>query len=160
MTKETLYFDLVNEIPLELIIDKILNDKNILTTELLKPAWRKKNIESNINTTGHCYAASEALYYLTGHSNVWTPQVGKEDNGDTHWWLLNKKTNEITDPTKTQFTELKKEPPYHLARGNGFMQQSNRSLIIMKRLLNSFGYKNDVLKPLSKITRSQKQKLN
>lgn len=39
------------------------------------------------------------------------------------------------------------------------MQQSTRGVIIMKRLLKSFGYEEDVLKKLNKLSRSEKRKL-
>tara|TARA_E500000081_G_C5874517_1_gene236358 strand:- start:74 stop:556 length:483 start_codon:yes stop_codon:yes gene_type:complete len=160
MKKENkyLYYDLCNTIEPEVICNEIMTNKDILTPDLLKGQW--KNRVNEIHTTGHCYAAAEALYYLCGHSNVYNPRVCKEENGDTHWFIQNKFTNEILDPTKTQYTELGEEPPYHLARGTGFMQQSTRCVEIMKRTLKAFGLSPEVLKELQKENkRNRKRKI-
>lgn len=117
------------------MLDLMENDHSILTLDLLKPLWKKINLESGINTTGHCYAASEAIYHLLGGKDVFTPQMNKDDNGNSHWWLLRKSDNLIIDPTASQFTKKGIQPPYEGAKGCGFMQQSNRSKVIIERLL-------------------------
>lgn len=58
--------------------------KAVLSDDLLKPQYRcltNKHI-----TTGHCYAASEALYHIFGGSLNWIPVCGRDETG-THWWL-------------------------------------------------------------------------
>ena len=142
------YYDLCNTIDPKIICNEIATNKDILTPDLLKGKWKGRVNE--IHTTGHCYAASEALYYLCGHSNVYNPRVCKENNGDTHWFIENKHTGERLDPTSSQFTDLGKEPPYDLARGSGFMQQSARCVKIMKRTLNAFDLDPNLLKELKK----------
>lgn len=142
------YYDLCNIIDAELICKEIANNKDILTPDLLKGSW--KNRVNDIHTTGHCYAAAEALYYLSGHSNVYNPQVCKEENSDTHWFIQNKQTGKKLDPTTSQFTDLGKEPPYDVARGTGFMQQSTRCVEIMKRTLKAFNLDPNLLRELKK----------
>lgn len=119
--------------PIE-ISDLIKTNDTILTPELLKPKWRKINLASGIRTTGHCYAASEALFYILGgkeHSD-YRPKRISIDNG-SHWFLQHKETGEILDPTSTQFPE---GIDYSKSIGCGFMQQSDRSKIIIERVLN------------------------
>lgn len=55
----------------------------------------------------------------------------------THWWLQNKITNVIVDPTKEQY--LPDKPPYHLGRGSGFLTKkpSKRAQIVINRVNES-----------------------
>lgn len=110
----------------------ILAIQDSLDDSLLKPNYLKMKDRNKF--TGHCYAASEALYYLTGGKDVWIPQSAKDETGGTHWWLKHKLTGEIVDITKTQYTEFGIQPPYHKGCGRGFQQQSFRCLEIMKRV--------------------------
>ena len=114
------------------ILNLLLNDTAILTPELLKPYWRKVNKESGIHTTGHCYAASEALFYMLGgrDKSPYRPKILKIETG-THWFLEHKDTGEILDPTYTQFPN---GVDYSKGKGKMFMQQSDRSKEIIKRL--------------------------
>ena len=76
----------------ESLINKI---KSVLSPDLLKGMWKKDN---PINKTeGHCYIATEALYWLLGGSEskykpfvlsnrVWPEEL---DEGETHWFLKN-----------------------------------------------------------------------
>lgn len=84
---------------------------------------------------GHCYAASEAFFYFFGGKEEWTPMMGRDENGVSHWWLKNKKNNNIIDITKKQYTDLNKEPPYINGKGRGFQKQSIRSLLIMEKVV-------------------------
>ncbi len=120
---------------IDTVLDLLINDKEVLTSELLKGQWKKINKDSGVHTTGHCYAASEALYYLCGGKSSFIPQMGKDTNGNTHWWLKRKDDDAIIDPTSSQFTLLNLTPPYHNGKGKGFMQQSDRSKIIMNRII-------------------------
>lgn len=124
--------NICNKVKIEEVVKLLSEDNKILTNELLKKEWKKKIKEDSHFTTGHCYAACEAIYYMYGGNNFLTPQVIKFDNGDTHWFLKNKFSNEIYDPTAQQFKE---KINYESAKGCGFQQQSFRSLEIMKRLL-------------------------
>lgn len=112
--------------------DFIQTNESILTPDLLKPQWAKINRASGIHTTGHCYAASEALFYLLGgkDKSPYRPKRIKIDNGN-HWFLQHQSTGEILDPTSTQFPD---GIDYNLAIGCGFMQQSLRSKTIIDRV--------------------------
>ncbi len=92
--------DLTDQFSIEEIKEGIIKS---LDDSLLKPEWKKVSPRNNV--TGHCYAASEALFYMTGADKKWTPQVGKDENGGTHWWLLSKQDGKIVDPTSEQFTK-------------------------------------------------------
>lgn len=116
----------------------IENDHSILTKDCLAKEWQEINKKSGINTTGHCYAASEAIYHLFGGKDVFIPQQAKDENGFSHWFLKIKETGEIVDPTASQYTKVGLVPPYDKAKGRGFQQQSDRSKTIIKRLVLKF----------------------
>lgn len=114
---------------------KIISDiQSVLSDDLLKPSYRK--LQNRHVTTGHCYAASEALYHLTGGRDIWHSCVGKDENGGTHWWLEHKKSGYILDVTSEQFTCFGKEPPYSNSKKCAFLTSgpSNRAKEIIKRL--------------------------
>lgn len=109
--------------------------QKVLTDALLTPKYRAK---PRVHVTeGHCYAASEALYYLLGgKGSVLVPQVSSwESNGEklTHWYLKNSDTGEILDPTVEQFLVKKEAPPYDKGKGCGFLtkQPSRRAQKIL-----------------------------
>lgn len=124
-----------NRVKIEEVVSLLSENNHILTKELLKKEWKEKIKEEQHFTAGHCYAACEAIYYLYGRNNFLISQVIKFDNGNTHWFLKNKITNEIYDPTYKQF-DFKIN--YENGKGCGFQQQSFRSLEIMRRILKHF----------------------
>lgn len=110
-------------------IDLINKIRSALSDELRN----KKYQESDNKMKGHCYVASEVFYHLMGGSNSgYIPQVIKID-GDTHWFLKNKKTGEIVDITHDQF---KHKIPYNLAKGIGFLtkEPSKRAQEVINRI--------------------------
>ena len=119
----------------ESIIKKV---QNCLSDDLLSKIWKEKKTKEDDKTFGHCYAASEALYYLLGGKNGGlTPQVGKSESG-THWWLKDSDGN-ILDPTADQFYKIGKIPPYKYGKGCGFLTKnpSKRAQVIIDRVLRS-----------------------
>ena len=105
--------------------DKETNDlvgkiQSVLTPDLLEPKYRKQS-EGQHPTFGHCASATQAAYYmLGGKKSGYVPQVAKEDDGTTHWWLRHRQTGHVIDPTKEQYTSQGEKPPYDLGRGCGF----------------------------------------
>lgn len=87
---------------------------------LLKLAYRKQLPSvpaAQRPLFGHCSAASEAIYFLLGgKGSRWTPTTVRVDGG-THWYLRDKKTGEVLDPTADQFVC---PVPYGEGRGCGF----------------------------------------
>lgn len=84
---------------------------------------------------GHCYAAAEALYHALGGLQAGlTPQVARDPEGGTHWWLRDRE-GAILDPTKEQYIAVGKQPPYLTGRGAGFLtrQPSRRARTILQR---------------------------
>jgi hypothetical protein len=106
-----------------------------LTPDLLKPGWRKRAAGEH-PTFGHCYAVTEALYYLYGKSRGFTPHVVQVPAmTTTHWWLQNKK-GKVIDGTKEQFESARIVIPYAGGRGNGFLTSipSKRCALLMERI--------------------------
>ena len=121
-------------------IDLIKNIQSVLTPDLLKGQWNRNNSNP---VAGHCYAATEALYWLfDGPNGNWNTYVLNNKNfpdglaeGETHWFLKNKKTNEILDPTAEQFDAT---VPYENGKQNSMMNYpksgSKRAREIMRRI--------------------------
>lgn len=91
-----------------------------LSKDLLKKAY-KDNYDDVHYTTGHCYIASEAIYHTFGGKEKWAAYTGRDHNNGTHWWLKNKETGEIVDPTKEQYTSLSIDPPYSVGKPCAFL---------------------------------------
>ena len=77
------------------------------------------NKNSNIETTGFCYLVSLLIYHADGKSKKWmfktiTDESFVKENG-THYFLLNKESNEILDLTADQFRGIK--IPYEKSKG-------------------------------------------
>lgn len=119
----------INE--LIVIIVKNLND------DLLKKKYR--GIKNRNIYSGHCYVATEALYYLINDDERknYIPSTIKI-NDITHWFLINKKTNEIIDITKKQFDF---ELDYSKSRNRFFLtnRPSKRTLILINRIHEKTG---------------------
>jgi len=116
-------------------VRKIVKDKSdVEITELIKQAiidkqppltreFAKLKAESGVTDPlyGQCFVGTEALYHLLGgKKSGYTPTRGKDADGYTHWWLLNKKTGQILDPTADQYYNRGLEPPYDKGIGGGF----------------------------------------
>ena len=107
--------------------------KEQLSPDLLKPRYRQENIDGN-PMFGHCYVATEALYYLIKDDEYdmyseykdYRPRCGKEPDGNTHWWLQND-AGDIIDPTKEQFDVQGKIPPYDNSRFASFMYTGEKN---------------------------------
>lgn len=106
-----------------------------LTDDLLTPEWRRKKSQFPLTAPegfGHCYVASEALYWLWGRQNGWKPAVLRDRCG-THWYLRKGRMN--LDPTSTQWSGQR--IPYEKGRGCGFLTlgPSKRCRVLIKRLV-------------------------
>lgn len=103
--------------------------RGALTPDLLKPAYRTAD---RPNSSGHCYAASEACFHLLGGKTAgWTPQSIRHE-GVSHWFLKHR-SGKVLDPTGDQFET---PVPYEKAVGKGFLtrEPSKRAREIMRRV--------------------------
>lgn len=110
-----------------------------LTPDLLNSQWK----HSADGVTGHCYVATEALYWLLGKELGFKPHVLSHsicpellDEGETHWFLM-KDNDIILDVTADQFKGA--NIPYHKGKPNGMMNHpeggSQRAQILIKRII-------------------------
>lgn len=118
--------------------------QSVLSPSLLHPAWRHvDDCSGDMRLSGHCYAASEALYYLWGKKNEFKPHRIEVDDPLLgwvgHWYLARvrnmkrKKIVEVADVTAKQFGF---KIDYSTGIGCGFLtkQPSRRARIIMRRV--------------------------
>jgi len=110
---------------IKIIVDNLSND-------LLK---NKYKLQKNKNKfTGHCYVATETLYYLLNDKERcnYIPAI-LHINNITHWFLKNKITGEIIDITKEQFNF---ELDYSKSKNHFFLTKfpSKRTLILLNRI--------------------------
>lgn len=112
-----------------------------LSPDLLKKEYRHRNKSNPM--FGHCYVASEALYYLVNEMepDKYRPFHGKDKEGIVHWWLQN--GVERLDPTAEQYTSQGKAPPYQVGRAGSFLTRnpSKRARILLQRVYNNSAYK-------------------
>lgn len=121
---------------IEYLMDLI---KSVLTIELLREKYKGKNLKNPLY--GHCYVASEVLYYLIrsqsfdDHFWEYKPCRGKDFDNITHWWLQDNE-GKILDPTSEQYASQGKVPPYHNGRRSPFLTStpSKRALIVIERV--------------------------
>lgn len=83
---------------------------------------------------GNCYVTSEALFHLLGGKAASWKAMRMRWEGDTHWFLLNTRTQQILDATAAQF---RRKPRYSRAIGTGFLTRkpSKRAVTLIKRML-------------------------
>ena len=120
---------------MKILINNIIDN---LDDSLLKKEYLK--MKNRNHFTGHCYVATETLYHLLDDNikEEYTPAYLKI-NDDTHWFLKNKKTNEIIDITKKQF---KFNLNYENAKNCFFLTKkpSKRSLTLINRIYEENNY--------------------
>ncbi len=92
--------------------------KKHLTPNLIRPKyWRPGNA-----LFGHCYHATQALYYLLDEKL--TPYSATDDNGQIHWWLQD--GDIVVDPTAEQYDLQKIPPPYDKGKPTKWYGFKNR----------------------------------
>ncbi len=108
-----------------------------LTPDLLK----RKKLKYKDNPTkyyGHCYHASQALYYLIDTDKL-IPMSGEDYREEKHWWL--KYDDNVYDCTAEQYLSIGKLPPYHIGKKSkwyGWKQRPQQiTLELMKRVLGN-----------------------
>ena len=106
-----------------------------LTQDLLKHKRLMYKDDSN-KYYGHCYHASQALYYLMETKKL-VPMSGEDYRGEKHWWLQH--GDKIYDCTAEQYYQKGKLPPYHSGKKSvwyGWQQRPQQiSLNLMKKVL-------------------------
>lgn len=105
--------------------------------QVLQPNWLELNRQSNINSTGFCFSASEVIYRLSGGKDNWfikSINDPRDWNNGTHYFLQNKGTDEILDITSDQYTLRNIEIPYHLGRAGGLRFKSKKASLLARLL--------------------------
>lgn len=123
--------------------DLVIAVQSVLSPDLLKPEWRRIARRSRCPLSGHCYAASEAIFHMLGGvgqgwgaqvltSRTWPEGLRK---GQTHWFLKNRLTGAIIDATSGQFGNL--VPKHEAGVGCGFLTRtpSRRAAEIISRVV-------------------------
>ncbi len=85
---------------------------------------------------GHCYHASQALYYLIDTDQL-VPMSGVDYREEKHWWLQD--GDIIYDSTARQYYDINQSPPYNVGKKTawyGWKQRPQQiSLKLVKRVL-------------------------
>jgi len=113
--------------------DKLIKQiQSVLTPDLLKPEWKRIAKINGTPYCGHCYHATESLYWLLGGSKSNCKPMVVRHEGGTHWFLLTS-LGKILDVTGAQFYT---KVPYELAKGCGFLTKhpSKRARKVIERI--------------------------
>ena len=108
----TLTFDPYTYSEIEQVI-RLIQDN--LTSDLLK-GKKVLMYPDDIKTNrfyGHCYHASQALYYLIDTDKL-VSMSGEDYRGEKHWWLQD--GEKIYDCTAKQYLDKGKLPPYNTGK--------------------------------------------
>ncbi len=102
-----------------------------LSPELVLPQFRK--LQENHPLGGHCYVASEAIYYLLGGRESGYMPASVTHEGVKHFYLKHRETGSTLDLTSGQF---RTPPDYKQGRGSAYRQSepSKRAAIVIARV--------------------------
>jgi hypothetical protein len=102
-----------------------------LSPELVLPQFRK--LQENHPLGGHCYVASEAIYYLLGGRKSGYMPASITHEGVKHFYLKHRETGSTLDLTGGQF---RTPPDYKQGRGSAYRQSqpSKRAAIVIARV--------------------------
>lgn len=90
----------------------------------LTPAALKKEYRGHPNPLhGHCFVASQAVWFLLGGKKAGWKGVTMKVDGVPHWFLRNERTGKVIDPTAGQFS---RKLTYE-GRGCGFQTRKSKS---------------------------------
>lgn len=113
-----------------------------LSPDLLQPKYRRMHEEGTCDArTGHCFAASEAFYWLMGGPGSGYKPVSVQHEGGSHWWVRGP-DGKVWDLTSEQFDT---PVPYAQGRARGFgvggkarpgAHPSRRGAELMRRVMN------------------------
>ena len=90
---------------LDMVI-KLIKDN--LETKFVPTKFRENNLGNPM--FGHCYHATQALYYFFAHANLKAMSARCEGPAEVHWWLQDGDT--VIDATAEQYDMLDFNPPY------------------------------------------------
>ena len=129
----TLSFEPYNYSENNMVLVMGLIRKN-LTPDLLTPKYRSENLTNP--TFGHCYHASQALFYLMDTDKL-VPMSAIDYRGDHHWWLQD--DSKIYDITSDQYYTVGKLPPHDKGKQSKWYgwqgRPHQRSLNLIVRVL-------------------------
>ncbi len=101
-----------------LIREALLDQQWVEENDILKGEYK----DGALPFSGHCYAASQALYFAMGAKAAGWKPVHLEHEGSSHWWLQSP-SGEVIDLTSEQFAT---PVPYQNGRGMGFQNKDPR----------------------------------
>ena len=101
------------------LISNLIRDN--LTIKMCPPRYREKNLGNPL--FGHCYHATQALYYFFEDANLKVMSAPCDIAG-SHWWLQNGDT--IIDITDDQYLSVGKKPPYDKVKESKWYGWKNR----------------------------------
>jgi hypothetical protein len=115
-------------------LDKVtkLIHKN-LTINLCPPRFREKNMGNPM--FGHCYHATQALYYFFKDANLKTMSAPCDVAG-SHWWCEDVDGN-IIDITQDQYLSVGTKPPHDKGKETGWYGWKNRPHVRSLTLMNN-----------------------
>jgi len=107
-----------------------------LTPDLLKGLKKVMypNDVNNVKYYGHCYHASQALYYLIDTDSL-IGVSAKDYRGEKHWWLQD--GNQIFDVTSEQYFSVDKKPPWNTGKKTKWYGWQERPQQISLNLMTS-----------------------
>ena len=128
----------VNPPDLQPIIDRV---RGVLTDDLLHPVYRRR--PRTIATAGHCYVASEAVWWAYARDAGFRPYHVVHES-ESHWFLVHRLVDAfddhapewwtVIDATHDQFTT---PVPYRNGRRATFLtphHPSARAITVMERM--------------------------
>ena len=115
-------------------LQKAFEDENVKKA-VLDDNWYQLNKKSGIHSTGFCFASAEVIFRLAGGRKTWMVKRildPKDWNYGSHYYIQHKESGDILDITSNQYEEREIEIPYHLGKGTGLRNISNKAKILAK----------------------------
>lgn len=102
-----------------------------LTPELVKKEFLF--LQKKHRLGGHCYVATEAMYYLLGGKSSGYMPASIVHEGVKHYYLKHRESREVLDLTAAQFTTA---ISYEKGRGSVYRQSkpSKRTAVLLERV--------------------------